>query len=144
MCQLQQNLSAAQIAENGLSISDRSNIEEMANIAKDGNTNYFQLSEGKLSAPRDPSIEQIMRNEKRIIQLTWQSAYAGDQPIKNYQIWCDNQQLTSIDHYPQTTKKPLSFEDNLNDKAEHTYKIVTVDVTGRSAASESFIIPSIG
>jgi aryl-alcohol dehydrogenase-like predicted oxidoreductase len=144
MCQLQQNLSAAQIAQNGLSLSDRRRIESLANNAKDGKTNYFQLPEGKLSAPRDPSIEQIMRNEQRIIQLTWQSAYAGDQPIKNYQIWRDNQQLTSIDYIPQTSKKPFLFEDKPNDKTEHKYKIVTIDVTDRSAASEDFIVPSIG
>ncbi len=143
-CQLKQNLSAAQITPEGLTASDRLEIEKRANQVKDGKTNYFQLPAQELTAPRDVSIEQNMRGDARIIGMSWNTAYAGNEPITNYEIWQDNQKIGVVDHKPQTGKKPYVFEGTLNDKSPHTYKIVTVDAAGRSAASGEIAVKAIG
>jgi aryl-alcohol dehydrogenase-like predicted oxidoreductase len=42
-CQLEQNLSAAQVEPTALSAVDRRDVEKMAAMVKEGKTNYFQL-----------------------------------------------------------------------------------------------------
>ena len=135
-CQLQQNLLAAQIAPNALSVSDHREIEKMAGTVKEGKTNYFQAAAQPLGAPRNAAVKQEMRGQKRMAQLNWQTAYAGDEPIVRYEIWRDNQKAGQIAHKPQTHQTPFAFEEVLTDKAAHNYQIVTVDAAGRTAKTE--------
>jgi aryl-alcohol dehydrogenase-like predicted oxidoreductase len=132
-CQLEQNLSAAQIAPQGLSASDRLAIEKMASAAKDGKTNYFQLPKQELTPPREASAEQSMRERKRVVSLKWQTAFAGDEPITHYEIWRDHQKVDQVAHQAQISKKPFEFADTVGDKTAHTYQIATVDAAGRKA-----------
>jgi len=142
-CQLQQNLYAAQIAPNGLSISDRRSIEKLASSAKDGKTNYFQLPAQPLTAPRGPAAEQHMRGSKRRVRLTWQTAFAGDEAIVRYEIWRDHRRISQVPYQPQTTHKPFVFEDVVADRTAHHYQITTVDAAGRSAATDGIPIPAV-
>lgn len=135
-CQLQQNLSAAQIKAGALSASDRREIETLARTAKEGKTNYFQAPLQTLSAPRQPAAHQELRNGKRAVQLKWQTAYAGDEPIVRYEVWRDNQKAGQTPHKPQTDLTPFLFEEALPDKGAHRYQIVTVDRAGRMAKTE--------
>jgi len=135
-CQLTQNLAASRITPTGLSESDRREIEHSARAAKDGQTNYFQLPSEPLGAPREPGATQERRGEQRIGQLTWQTAYAGDSPIRLYEIWRDDGKIGEVAHQPQTTKAPFRYEDELTDRASHVYRVVTVDAEGRKASSE--------
>jgi aryl-alcohol dehydrogenase-like predicted oxidoreductase len=155
-CQLVQNMAAAQIAPDGLTKEQRLNIEKMAAKVKDGKTNYYQLpmaadvKDGKingyelpkpsLSAPRIPLIDHMVRNDQRFVSLRWQTAYAGDEPIKAYEIWRDNQKIADVPHKPQITKVPFVFEEKIKDKSAHTYKIVTVDAVNRNAATKDLIV----
>jgi aryl-alcohol dehydrogenase-like predicted oxidoreductase len=132
-CQLEQNLSAAQIAPNGLSASDRLAIEKMASAAKNGKTNYFQLPKQELTPPREASAGQAMHEGKRVVGLKWQTAFAGDEPITHYEIWRDHQKVDQVVHQAQTSKKPFEFADAVGDKTAHTYQIATVDAAGRKA-----------
>jgi len=143
-CQLRQNLSAAQIRPDGLSRSDRRAVEEMASSVKDGKTNYFQAPHEPLSPPREPAISQEKRNDQRIVRVTWHTAYAGDEPIKHYEIWRDDQKTGQTEHQPQTTKTPFSFEGQVSDEAAHAYRVVAVDASGRTASTEDLIVPSMG
>ena len=143
-CQLQQNLSAAQVAPSGLAASDRLAIERMTRPVKDGKTNYFQLPKEAMTPPREAGAEQEMRDGKRLIRLKWQTAFAGDEPIARYEIWRDHQKISQVAHRPQITRKPFVFEEALNDRAAHQYQVATVDAAGRSAASEELLIPSVG
>jgi len=143
-CQLVQNMAASQIAPDGLSAQERKNIEEMASAIKEGQTNYFQLQKVDLSAPRVPLLDQYVRNDQRIVRLRWQTAYAGDEPIQRYEIWRDNKKVAQVNHEPQTTKTPFAFEDKAQDKAAHTYKIVSVDAINRTAATEEMPVVSSG
>jgi aryl-alcohol dehydrogenase-like predicted oxidoreductase len=139
-CQLQQNFSAAQISPNALSVSDRREIEKLAGAVKGGQTNYFQAKAQALSAPRNPAVNQEMRGQKRVAQLRWQTAYAGDEPIVRYEIWRDQQKVSQVAYKPQTNRTPISFEEVLVDKAAHRYQIVTVDASGRTAKTEDLLL----
>ena len=142
-CQLQQNLAAAQIRPDELIVSDRRAIEKTAASVKDGKTNYFQAPAQALTAPGDAFAEQHMRDRGRIVRLTWQTAYAGDEPLLRYEIWRDHQKVGQSLHQPQVSRTPFFFEDAVSDKAAHTYSIVTVDTAGRSAATGDLPIQSV-
>jgi len=142
-CQLHQNLLAAQIEPDALSVSDRRRIEQAAAAVKDGKTNYFQAPAQPLGAPRAPAAKQEMRGEKRVAQLSWQTAFAGDEPIVRYEIWRDNKKAGQILHRPQVTRTPFSFEETLPDKTAHQYRILAVDAAGRTAKTEDLQLPVI-
>jgi aryl-alcohol dehydrogenase-like predicted oxidoreductase len=142
MCQLTQDIFAAQIASDGLSETDRREVEKMTAMIKEGRTNYFQIPEGGLTAPVDPELKIEARDDQRIINLTWNSAYAGPDPIKTYEIWRDNQKIYEVLHKPQTTEDPFIFTDQPGDKSAHKYKIITVDNSGKTAASPELVAMS--
>ena len=142
-CQLKQNLLAAQIKPDALSVSDRRDIEKLALIAKEGMTNYFQNPIQALGAARDCSISQEMHYIERVVQLNWQTAYAGDEPIIRYEIWRDQHKIGQVDHRPQVSRTPFIFEETLSDKAGHSYHILTVDAAGRTAKTEDILLSGI-
>ncbi len=142
-CQLQQNLSAAQIAPNALSVSDRREIEKLAATIKEGKTNYFQAPMQALGAARNPAAAQEMRGQKRVAQLKWQTAFAGDEPVVRYEILRDNRKIGQVTHKPQTSRTPFLFEEALSDKAAHAYQIVTVDSAGRTAKTGEMPIAAV-
>jgi aryl-alcohol dehydrogenase-like predicted oxidoreductase len=143
-CQLEQNLSAAQIAPQSLSASDRLAIERMAGAVKNGKTNYFQLPKQELTPPRETLAEQEVREGKRVVNLTWQTAFAGDEPISHYEIWRDHQKVNQVTHQPQTSKKPFKFADSLGDTTAHVYQVATVDAAGRKAMTGEILLPAVG
>jgi aryl-alcohol dehydrogenase-like predicted oxidoreductase len=134
-CQLDQNLSAAQIRPESLTQTDREAIEHKAAEVKGGQTNYFQAAAEPLGPPREPAVAQQRRDRQRIARLTWQTAYAADQPIRHYEIRRDDRKVGQVEHRPQTTKSPFAFDDVLSDQAAHGYRVVTVDAAGRTAAT---------
>jgi hypothetical protein len=142
-CQMEQNLSAAQIAPIGLSASDRLDVEKMAATAKDGKTNFFQLPKQDLTAPREASVEQTLRDGKRVVNLNWQTAYAGDEPITHYEIWRDHLLVNQVGHQPQTTKKPFEFADAVGDRTPHVYQIATVDAARRKAVTAEMTLMGV-
>lgn len=142
LCQLKQNILAAQIAPDGLSDTERIEIEKMAGQIKEGKTNYFQVTEGGLSAPEKLEITTEVRDGQRYVNLAWHSAYAGDEPIKSYEIWRDNAKISEVEHKSQTSLDPFTFTDQPGDKKSHKYKIITVDAAGGNAESEELIIGS--
>jgi len=139
-CQLEQNLSAAQVAPGELAISDRRAVERMANSVKDGKTNYFQLPRQELTPPREAKLEQHIRDGKRVIHLEWQTAFAGDEPLVRYEIWREQQKIGTIPYQPQVSKKPFLFEEAVADKTAHNYRIAAVDAAGRSASTEDLAV----
>jgi aryl-alcohol dehydrogenase-like predicted oxidoreductase len=143
ICQLQQNLLAAQIEPKALSISDLREIEKLAGTIKEGKTNYFQAPAQALGAPRNPAASQKMHGQKRVVQLHWQSAYAGDEPVVRYEIWRDSKKAGQIAHKPQINQTPFSLEEVLSDQAAHHYQIATVDAAGRTAKTEDILVPAI-
>jgi hypothetical protein len=143
-CQLKQNLLAAQIKQDDLSVTDRREIEKLALTAKEGMTNvYFQVEKQALGAAREYSIDQKMQDRNRIVQLKWQTAYAGDEPIDRYEIWRDNKKVGQVDHKPQVSRKPFKFKDTLSDETAHSYRIMTVDASGRIGKTDDILLSGI-
>jgi aryl-alcohol dehydrogenase-like predicted oxidoreductase len=139
-CQMKQNFLAAQIKPGDLSLSDRREIEKLALNAKEGQTNYFQVKKQTLSAARDLSAIQKMDDGKRVANLNWQTAYAGDEPIVRYEVWRDNQKVGQVAYKPQMSRNPFVFREILSDSAAHNYRVLTVDSAGRTAKTEDILI----
>jgi hypothetical protein len=142
-CQLMQNLSSAQVSLKGLSLSDRKVIEKMTGYAKDGNTNYFQQKGAQLTPPEKIRIEQNLIDNKRVVNLNWNSALAGDAPLKEYVIFRDGKEAGRIAHSPQVSRVPFQFRDQANDKAAHKYTVSSHDQAGRKAISPVLNIQSL-
>jgi len=122
-CQLTQNLYAAQIAEDGISELDRKQTEELTRTLKP-NSNYFQLAKVGLTPPRN------LRKEG--IRIFWDNAFAGDSPIKLYEVLVNGVKVGEVQHQPQILKsKPFTYDILLNpdDKVE----IAAVDEIGKRA-----------
>lgn len=143
LCQLKQNVMAAQIAADGLSDTERVEVEKLASQVKEGKTNYFQIAESGLSAPQKTKLSIEVKDGQRQVNLAWHSAYAGNEPIKSYEIWRDNEKISEVEHKPQTTLDPFTYIDQPEGKASHKYKIVTLDNAGQTAESEELVIGSV-
>jgi len=139
-CQLTSNLAASQILPDGLTEGERLAIEEMAGKVKDGKTNYFQMAALPLSAPKDVSVIQKRKNNIRNATLSWNSGYAGDAPIKSYEIWRDGSRVKEIPFAAQLTINSFAYSELLKDNSEHTYKMKVVDAKGRIAESIPVIL----
>jgi hypothetical protein len=135
-CQLEQNLSAAQVEPSGMTPADRQTVEKMTQAVKEGKTNYFQLPDRGLTAPSHATLKQQMSGAERIVDITWDTAFAGNSPLKSYEIWRDGNQISSVACKPQTSKTPFAFRDIQADKDPHVYSVSVVDFTGRRADSE--------
>jgi hypothetical protein len=139
-CQLTSNLAAAQVLPDGLNETERTAIEEMTGKVKQGMTNYFQTAAIPLTAPATVSAVQEKTESARNATITWNTAYAGNAPIKNYQIWRDGAIKKDVPYSPQVAIIPFSFSEILNDKTEHTYVVKVEDVKGRIAESMPAIL----
>jgi hypothetical protein len=129
-CQLEQNLAAAQISPKGLSVSDRRAIEKTTGRVQDGKTNYFQLPHQDLTPPRDAAVVR----EPGGVKLTWQTAFAGDEPISHYEISRDGAKIGQVAHHPQVDKTPFAFVDKSAGGSTRKYEVATVDASGRRAS----------
>lgn len=143
LCQLEQNFRASQVTIDGLNGTERKEIEQMAARVKEGKTNYFQIAEGGLTAVTGPTVTQVVQDGNRTVHLAWNTAYAGDEPIKEYQLWRDREKIMTMPFTPQVTNNPWSFDDLVYNTSSHSYRIVTVDGAGRQAETEPLIVPSI-
>jgi aryl-alcohol dehydrogenase-like predicted oxidoreductase len=143
LCQLEQNLSAAQINPSGLNDTDRMEVEKMTRVVKEGKTNYFQLPDRGLTAPGNFKANQRRSGADRIVELSWDMAFAGNMPLKTYEVWRDDKKVGSVNHKPQTSKAPFVFNDKVSDDTSHAYSVVAVDTAGRQARSETARVENI-
>jgi aryl-alcohol dehydrogenase-like predicted oxidoreductase len=137
LCQLEQNLSASQVEPSGMTLTDRQTIEKMTQTVKEGKTNYFQLPDKGLTAPGHVIVKQRTAGNERFADISWDTAFAGNSPIKSYEIWRDGNQISSVTHRPQTGKTPFAFSDKLSDGDSHEYAVAAIDFAGRRAESEA-------
>ncbi len=142
-CQLEQNFAASQMT-GPLDKGRIHEIEQLAARAKNGETNYFQKAAEPLSPPRDAAILQDMEGDKRIARLTWNTAYAGDEPVDHYAIQRDGVDVAKVAHRPQTTKEPFAFEERISDRQAHRYRVAAVDAAGRTASSTELPLSAVG
>lgn len=122
-CQLVQNLNAAQIEPDGMTEVDRKNLEDQTKKIKP-KSNYFQNPKVGLTKPRN------LRNDGNTI--IWDNAFAGDVPVKSYEILVNEVKVGEVDHLPQTLKSmPFTFD--ISGKAGDKVEVAAVDRDGNSA-----------
>jgi hypothetical protein len=136
-CQLEQNLSAAQLRTGSFSRRDRDEIERLALRAREGKTNYFQLQQEPLGPPRELSLSVEQRGGKPAVKLTWQTAYAGAEPIDHYEIKRNGRVIGKVPHRPQTSRKPFQFEDTKTKGEQHDYEVTAIDRAGNRAPAST-------
>ena len=128
-CQLVQNFYACQIEEDALSEPERRELEQLGMHAYDGKSNYFQMADEGLTPPRNPRISVDDR-----IRISWDTSYAGDEPITHYEVLKDGRVVEEIPHKPQVSlERP--FECRITEPGDE-FQIVAVDAAGRRAESD--------
>ncbi len=142
-CQIVNNVrDASEVAK--LSTSERRAIEQRAGEVKNGNTNFFQAAKESMTGPQNIRIEPIQSDGRRY-RLTWDTAIAADEPIREYRIIRDNVRIATVEHQPQTTyAKPFTYGLAVDDAESHTVTIAAVDADDRAAISDEVIIPAAG
>lgn len=100
--QLVANLAAA--VSEPMSVAGREKLEREAASRFGATTNYFQ---DKAQGLVQPSDVKITRDADRLV-VTWNTAYAGPNPIRSWQIRAGNKTVLSIPFRPQMTTAPLS------------------------------------
>ena len=79
-----------------------------------------------------------------MLTLSWNTAYAGDAPIRTYEIWRDGTKIKEIPFTPQITLDPFTYSESLNDKTAHTYIMKVVDAKERIAESVPVALEKMG
>jgi hypothetical protein len=123
-CQLVQNYYAAQIKPDALGEKERRELEKIGEKARNGNTNYFQLADTGLTPPRNAIL-----TKSEGVKLSWDTSYAGNEPITHYEIVSDGKVVGTVPHHPQASKEPFSFAI----QSGKEFKIVAVDAIGRKS-----------
>ncbi|TVQ67352.1 MAG: twin-arginine translocation signal domain-containing protein [Balneolaceae bacterium] len=132
-CQLIQNFYASQIAPDALSEQERRELEKLGDRSHDGNTNYFQLADQGLTAPRNI---RITGDEKT--RLQWDSAYAGSEPIVRYEVFEDGQLVKTVPHTPQISLEQ-PFECTLEQTGGKPLAVAAVDAAGVKKTSGDLV-----
>jgi len=122
-----QNYYAAQIRPDALGENERRELEKIGMRARNGETNYFQLADTGLTPPRNP---RLTKSDK--IKLSWDTSYAGNEPLSHYEILSDGNITGSVPHIPQVSEEPFTFEV----ASGKEFRIVAVDAAGRKSATE--------
>jgi len=100
--QLVANLAAA--LKDMPSAQERARIEKETQTLHGAGANYFQEKATALTQPTGVKVE---RDADRLI-VRWNTAYAGSDPIRFYEIRADSRTVLSIPYRPQLTEAPLS------------------------------------
>ena len=145
-CQLEQNLSAAQLTA-PLASEEMSRIEKMVTSAgKDSANAYFQRRAIGLTAPRNIGAEEdsaMPAMARNAVRVSWDTAYAGTEPIERYEVLRDDELIGSIPHTPQITEKRYHYDDIFGKNQKegvYRYKVRALDAVGNSAESISLAI----
>ncbi|MBT4090121.1 MAG: hypothetical protein HOE30_16680 [Deltaproteobacteria bacterium] len=145
-CQLKQNLAAAQLAES-LDKDEMNRIEKMVvSAGKDSANAYFQRKAIGLTAPRNVGVEEdssMPALNRSAIRVSWDTSYAGTEPIERYDVLCDEEVIGTVPHVPQITQQPFHFDDILSEdqrKSARQYRVRAVDAAGNQADSNPLAI----
>lgn len=136
-CQIDQNLSASQILSAALSQADRETIERLAATAGRGHVNWFQVPHQPLTPPQRVTATRHEGDAHPAVRLSWHTAYAADHPLHHYEIQRNGHPIGTLEHRPQTTQDPFTFQDTDAPSVQHHYRVVAVDTAGHTSASES-------
>ena len=77
------------------------------------------------------------------IRVSWDTSYAGTEPIERYDVLCDEEVIGTVPHVPQITQQPFHFDDILSEdqrKSARQYRVRAVDAVGNQAESNPLAI----
>jgi len=125
--QLEANIIAAN-SEYLLDEKERRYLEEGAKDTIGTDTNYFQKKFEGLSKPRNvKSIPIPSNNSSRAYNISWDAAYAGNEPIVKYEVLMDDKIIGFIDYSPQTTLAPFTYKLEIDGYNAHEVSVKVVD-----------------
>lgn len=76
--------------------------------------------------------------QRTAVRISWDTAYAGNAPVKQYDVLRDDEFIGSAPHTPQISLQRFHFDDVLvNDHKEGPYKysVRSIDSSGETADS---------
>ncbi len=97
------NLAASQL--DPTSDAEKSRIESAVAQLHGTNTNYFQERQSGIIQPPAPRVE---RDGDRVT-VSWNTALAGPEPIRSYNVHAGEWRVASLPYRPQLTTAPLSL-----------------------------------
>lgn len=123
-CQLVQNYYGAQIEADALTGNERRELENYGARARNGETNYFQMADRGLTPPRNARMSGTDK-----VRISWDTSYAGDEPVSRYEVFRDGELVETVTHKPQVSKEPFTCETAPGKE----FNVVAVDAAGRKA-----------
>ncbi len=123
--QLVANLSAA--VKDAASEIERKRIEEDAKARHDAAANYFQERTNTLVQPTGVAVR---KDGDRVI-VEWNTALAGAEPLRAYEIFSGKKLLASIPFRPQLTEAPLSISIAAGDVGPDPVTVVATESAPR-------------
>jgi hypothetical protein len=135
------NLAACQTAP-PLSPGQRRDIEDRVAELHGTASNFFQRPGSGLQPPQNVKVS---RNGNEPPVLTWDTAYAGAQPLVSYDIFRREEMVAHVPYAPQTTEDPFRFTDKAltgSYPGGLWYKVRAVDAAGGRADSITIQAPA--
>jgi hypothetical protein len=109
---------------------ERRRIEEDAKAKHGAATNYFQE---KTAGLIQPSNIRTRRDSDRVV-IEWDTAFAGPEPIRSYNVLAGTRVLASLPFRPQLTEAPLSISIPAKEAGEGALTVVASEkLPGRPA-----------
>lgn len=99
---------------------ERRRIEKDAEKRHGAATNYFQE---KTAGLIQPANVRTRRDGDRVI-IEWDTAFAGPEPIRSYNVLAGNRVLASLPFRPQLTEAPLSISIPAKEAGESAVTVV--------------------
>jgi len=109
---------------------ERRRIEKEAETRHGAGTNYFQEKASLIQ----PSSVNLKRDAERVI-VEWNTAIAGPDPIRSYEILSGDRLLLSLPYRPQLTEAPLSVSLPTSAIGDGTVRVVASVEPARRPAS---------
>jgi hypothetical protein len=128
--QMVANLTAA--AKDMPSEIERRRIEKEAETRHTAATNYFQEKTTLIQ----PSSVSTRRDGERVV-VQWNTAIAGAEPIRSYEILAGERLLLSLPYRPQLTEAPLSASLPASAVGDATIRVVASEAVSRRPAGRA-------
>jgi aryl-alcohol dehydrogenase-like predicted oxidoreductase len=136
------NLAACQTAK-PLSGRERRDIEDRVAALHGTATNFFQRPGSGLQPPQNVKAG---RTSNGPVEISWDTAYAGAEPLVSYEIFRREEMIARLPFAPQISESPLHFSDTGATESYPGglwYRVRAVDAGGGKADSITVLAPSV-
>ncbi|MBZ5596668.1 MAG: aldo/keto reductase [Acidobacteriia bacterium] len=136
------DLAACQTA-GPLSPRERRDIEDRVAALHGTQTNFFQRPGSGLQPPQNVKVS---RTGNGPVEVSWDTAYAGAEPIVSYEIFRREEMIARVPYAPQTSEEPFRFTDKGMTGSYPGglwYRVGAVDARGGKADSMTVLAPSV-